>query len=500
MQNYTVYINHYPYNKDIALSNSLYYRLKEAGYNAFVGAKKIQSIESHEEALKLSDFYILLLSKQSQNEESLPKRLKKALELKSKDKIEVIVIRIDLTSDLHLKYIVSGLLTNITQKYWNSSESPGKITEEIVNLLEDTAYLQSSEAASDIAGLEDEPVPLLSVSLESPGGNVGLKANYYIVRAGEEQFRNEILKQGALLRIKGPRQFGKTSLLARIIQLAKQKNHAVVPFSFQQIGIHYINNLEKLLKLICTHTSRKIGVEDKTREFWTEDIDPKIKCTAYFEDYILMKCDKPILLALDEADRLFEFEEVSSEFFGLIRFWNEERNNNEIWNNLKIAVSHSTEVYLAISNLNQSPFNIGVERVLQELNNEQVSDFAERMGVALNHRQVEELMGMIGGHPYLVHKALYEIASGNYSFEELLENAASEEGPFAEHLRRHSWYISQNLEFSNAMKEIVEKGYSNNTRLCYKFQAAGLIKGTTPNVKARFKVYDQYFKQKMRIG
>jgi hypothetical protein len=72
------------------------------------------------------------------------------------------------------------------------------------------------------------------------------------------------------------------------------------------------------------------------------------------------------------------------------------------------VVVHSTEVYVPLD-INQSPFNVGTNIELPEFTSAQVQDLAGRYGLGWSTHQVEQLMALVGGHPYLVRKAMYHI-------------------------------------------------------------------------------------------
>jgi hypothetical protein len=93
-----------------------------------------------------------------------------------------------------------------------------------------------------------------------------------------------------------------------------------------------------------------------------------------------------------------------------------------------LVIVHSKEVYIPL-NINQSPFNVGLPIELPELNQAQVEDLVRRHGLSFSAHQFDRLMAMVGGHPYLVRVALYQIARGRMTLEQLLKVAPTEEGP-----------------------------------------------------------------------
>jgi hypothetical protein len=89
---------------------------------------------------------------------------------------------------------------------------------------------------------------------------------------------------------------------------------------------------------------------------------------------------------------------------------------------LRLLVVHSTEVYIPLS-INQSPFNVGFSVELPEFTAEQVQDLATRYELNWTDKQVEQLMALIGGNPYLVQLALHHISGEEMTVEQLLETA-----------------------------------------------------------------------------
>jgi len=502
-----IFISYTHKEPDESLATKFSATLNQAGDETFLSSKKNMSIEDWDSTIKKQltncDCFIVILSERSLMNELITEEIRIATELlKDGKRIIIFPVRIKLPLHITLNYDIKEYLKPVKQRLWSSESDTQILIEKLFELLKSGNNEYNQDKESEIVPTPQEErynaLPAPNAPLEIPGGNIRIASKYYIERPGEKEFIQTITNTGALLRIKGPRQYGKTSLLSRIIYYAKEQDHTVVPFSFQQITTKQIQNLDNLLLQLCLHTTRKTGLPNRVKEFWDDEfMDIKMKCNAYFEEYLLVESKKPILLALDEADKLFEYQDVSNDFFSMLRVWHEQRNINPLWERLKMAVSHSTEAYLAISKMNQSPFNVGNEKELKEFDVEQVADFALRHQIDFNSQQIEQLMNMVGGHPYLIHRALYEIASGNYNFAELIKNAPSDDGPFSDHLRRHFWNLTQLGATRQVMKEILQKGTSDDVLTCSKLRAAGLIKGGIPAVVPSFKLYEEYFRNKL---
>jgi len=161
---------------------------------------------------------------------------------------------------------------------------------------------------------------------------------------------------------------------------------------------------------------------------------------------------------------------------------------------------HSTEVYIPM-NINQSPFNVGLPVELPEFTSEQVQDLARRHGLNWNATQVEQLMAMVGGHPFLVRLALYNIARQDMTLEALLQSAPTEAGLYGDHLRRHLWNLQQRPELIEAVKRVV--AVTSPVRLepvqAFQLESMGIVHLQGNEVIPRCDLYRQYFSDRLRV-
>ncbi|MEL6162145.1 MAG: AAA-like domain-containing protein, partial [Cyanobacteria bacterium J06627_32] len=172
----------------------------------------------------------------------------------------------------------------------------------------------------------------------------------------------EIEQPGALIRIKAPRQMGKTSLMARILSHAREQGYQTVPISFQQADSRLFKDLDLLLKWFCSQVGRRLKKLKDLDAYWVGDFGSKDRCNSYFEDCLLEDLETPLVLAMDEVDMVFPHPEVADDFFALVRSWYEAARygdfGSELWANVRLVIVHSTEAYVPL-NINQSPFNVG---------------------------------------------------------------------------------------------------------------------------------------------
>jgi hypothetical protein len=339
---------------------------------------------------------------------------------------------------------------------------------------------------------------------EFPEGPVPLDSPFYLERPPiEERAYEEIAKPGALIRIKAPRQWGKTSLMARILAQAKNRGYQIVRLNMQQTDESVLVSLYRFLRWFCANVSQQLQLEPRLDDYWDLDLGSKVSCTTYLQGYVLAQIDSPLVLALDEVQRIFEHPDIAQDFLPLLRFWHEEANNLDIWKKLRLVVSHSTEVYIPL-NLNQSPFNVGLPIQVREFSFENIWDLAvlhrlnwvnEESGL----QQLIALQAMLDGHPYLLRLAFYHLFRKEIVVEQLLADAPTQTGIYSDHLRGHLAMLQAYPELAVAFKRVVtaDQPVQLESILAYKLESTGLVNLVGNDVTPRCDLYRQYFQERL---
>ncbi|MEW6497798.1 MAG: AAA-like domain-containing protein [Cyanobacteriota bacterium] len=334
--------------------------------------------------------------------------------------------------------------------------------------------------------------------LPFPEGSVALDSSFYVERPGIESLCYEtIVKPGSLIRVKAPKMMGKTSLMTRILAHAANRNYQTVYLDLSSVERGILTNLDKFLRWLCLMVGRQLRLENQLNDYWdTEILGSNDNCTVYFEEYLLTQIDCPVVLGLDEVDRLFPYTEVIEDFLGMLRSWHEKGKISEIWKQLRLVMAHSTEVYIPLD-MNQSPFNAGVPVELLEFDKNQIQDLVCLHNLNWNDTQVEELMRMIGGHPYLVRLAMYKVSSLKVTLEQLLQEAATEAGIYSNHLRRHLETLQKCPELALALKKVVTlpEPIELDSMQIYKLHSMGLVQRQNNYVMPRCNLYREYFRR-----
>jgi serine/threonine protein kinase len=236
--------------------------------------------------------------------------------------------------------------------------------------------LRNAKAATTISS--PPPKQPQQLQLEEPEGQIELGSRFYIQRPPiEKDCLENMLRAGSLIRIKAPRQMGKSSLLSRTLAYAKHKEYQVAHLYFQQADSDIFDDLDLFLKWFCASIASELDLDDNLEEYWQGVLGSKNKCTKYFQRYLLTAKETPLVLGLDEVDLIFQYPKIASDFFGLLRAWHEKAKNEDVWKKLRLVIVHSKEVYIPL-NINQSPFNVGLPIDLPELTLAQIADLVQR--------------------------------------------------------------------------------------------------------------------------
>jgi serine/threonine-protein kinase len=506
-----VFISYRSQEPDVSLAQTFHEQLQAAGHEPFMAAESIDWGENWvkriDQELKRCDYFLLLLSEQSAASDMVAGEVRTARRLRDQlGKPVILPVRVNLPLDDPLNYELRSVLQTIQQKSWRGPEDTAVLVKDFLALIDAGDIPEPSEEniPAEITPPAHRRPPLPVADLELPSGTMPLDSKFYIRREPwDTRCLQEIEHRGGLVRVKAPRQMGKTSLLARIRDRANELGYQTVTIDFLETDESTFTDSSLFLKRLCALVSRKLGFSPrKVTEFWDEELfGPKENCTDFFEEHILSKIDTSLFLGLDELDRLFPYEAVSKEFLTLLRSWNEKAKVDKTWAKFKLAIAHSTESYVVLES-NVSPFNVGLAVELPEFTPTQVMDLVGKHGLNWSAADVEALMAMVGGHPYLIRLALYHIAQQDLTLAQLLQAAPTDAGIYGEHLRRHLWNLQQHPELAKAFEQVIlsENPVALKSMLAFKLNGMGLVNLQGNDVVLRHEsLYRPYFHSRLRM-
>lgn len=325
--------------------------------------------------------------------------------------------------------------------------------------------------------------------------------NIYIERPPiEEKSYQEILQAGALIRIKAPQKMGKTLLLEKLLDYGRQQGYQTAKLDLKLAETNIIANLKTFLQWLCVDVTDSLELEPQLDKYWQDVYGLNKNCTRYFQKYLLKATEQPLILAIDNFERLFAYPEIFPQFCLLLRSWYETAKSGDrignLWKKLRLVVVHSTEQYPELDT-NHSPFNVGVTIELPEFNLPQVAALAKqyKLDGVLGEQGLNELMVNLGGHPYLMQQAIYHLKSQQDSIESLLQLAPTEQGIFRDHLRQQLWHLQHNPQLELGYKQVVNanKPIRLHTEVAFKLHSLGLVKLSGNDCVPSCDLYRQYF-------
>ncbi|MBE9110692.1 AAA-like domain-containing protein [Nodosilinea sp. LEGE 07298] len=337
----------------------------------------------------------------------------------------------------------------------------------------------------------------LTVQRGPLNGPLPLDSPFYLYRPGvEASATQEILTAGALVRLKAPRQFGKTSLLNLMLGHAQDYGLRLAVVSLQAIDRGCLGDLNQTLRWFCAVVARSLGLPNQLDQRWDGLFGGSYSCTDYFETYLLPASDQPLLLVIDDLDELFAYGEVATDFLGMLRAWYEQGRygtDQNLWPQLRLVIAHSTEAWLPLS-LHQSPFNVGFSIELPPFSLDQVQELALRYGLAPDDNDLLRLLDLVGGHPYLTQLSLFHLTQ-QQTLDTILEQAVAYDGIYSSHLRRQVEVLEAETDLSAAMVQVAtsSEGVRLPPQLSFRLQGLGLVRFRQQLAVASCELYRQYF-------
>jgi AAA-like domain len=329
--------------------------------------------------------------------------------------------------------------------------------------------------------------------LEFPEGQVPLNSPFYIERANlESTCDREITKPGALLHIQSPRKMGKTSLATRIINNASDREFQTVYLNLERVDTVIFSSIKQVLRWLCANVTQQLGIEPKLNDYWDDDLGALISCTIYFEEYLLKQLSQPLLLVLDEVERVFKQPNITHDFLALLRNWHEKSKDLTAWQQLRLVIINSTDVYLSLKT-NQSPFDLGLTINLPPFSSAEIEDLAKQHRIELNSGELELLSEVTGGFPYLVRLVLYEIVKKNLTFQTFLKEKITETEIFNNQIHYLLWNLQQHPNLWSSFQQVLKSPTNLETELAFKLASLGLVNIEGNKATVSCGLYQKYF-------
>jgi len=474
-------------------------------------------MEEIDRQLKQSDFLIVLLSENSADSEMVKAEVSRAYEYRRLQG-KPLTLPVRLAYEEMLPYSLATFLNLFQYVMWQDEADNEFLAQEILAAMAGQPLETSSSSlrlktsntknvlsadgrplAEDAAPPSPLPMsdPRFIKQLPVPGGAVKLNDKFYVERDTDAHLKAQLTKRGTTTTIRAPRQTGKTSLLMRGIHHAREQGAQVIFLDFQSFEHDQLASLDVFLEELAWSICDELELDDDAvTQAWQGVRSTSKKLLRFMEKSVLSAFDGPIVLAMDEADSLLRTD-FYKDFFGLLRSWHNRRAAREIWERLNLVLVISTEPYLLIDDIHQSPFNVGLHLSLADFDAVQVEYLNRQHGTPVTDAELIEFMILLQGHPFLTRQALYKMAAEGLSWATLNQQAIHDHGPFGDHLRHQYWLIRDKPALQVALAEVIRNGNSADEIALFRLQQAGLVKGSGEAYQCRCDLYRLYFEGKL---
>ena len=480
-----IFISYRHSEPDSSLAHTFAEVLTKAGHQVFIdtglrwGADWVKGIK---EALERSDFLVLLLSKESGASEMVVKEVSLARELShQRNGAPVILpVRLSLPFGEPLPYQLAIGLHNIHQEVWDEPGDTTRVLRRLLSTVAERIDWRSANAsaeidtAGEVARLQPQFDPR---NMIIPGGSVKRDSRFYINRAEDDEVFSELQKSRAVVTVRSPRQTGKTSLIMGMYVALRQAAEPLRTtfIDFQALEDKSLQSRNAIWCAIAAQIAKQLPVTGWKGADWNFDESYIGNISTFLDQFIFANDETPLLICLDEVDRLFG-SPIGSKFFSSVRAFFNSGAFDPTWGKVRWLLGSSSEPSFFIEDLTQSPFNIGLRVELRAFSLAEIETFAGRHGLSLDKKTLEAVMEFVGGRPYLVHLIFYHMVRNPKAHANLFDTTFTSRGIFRDHLHSYLVQFQRQKPLAEAMTEIIQGNHCENAKLCHRLEAAGLVR------------------------
>ncbi len=453
------------------------------------------------ENLERADYFVVLLSREATTSEMVVEEIARARELlkKNSGRPVILPIRVCYPFSEPLPYHVNAFLRTTQQQIWKSDDDTSKIVDLLNNRVAERVAWEGELPVHEQAGpnktKRDEPSPFFDPRVE-PGGALDVDDDIYMVRSIDEETLLKLRKPRGFVVVRGPRQIGKTSLIMRAFKALTAEGSGMrgAYIDFQFMESDKFKDQNSVWLSLVTAISNQIKLKNWSPENWNPAKTHNENFLDFVDNFLFFEVDTPLLICMDETERLFGTN-VQSGFFGAVRAYFNQSAMDRNLKNIRWLLSTSSEPGFFIKDLNQSPFNVGTQNYHASFDMEEIQEFADNLGVKLISGETERIFEYVGGRPYLTHLLLYNIGKKPDSRESIYDALKAGRSVFRNHLHRYLFHFQMEPELAEVMKDVVYGKGCDNAMMVDRLEGAGLVcHDESLNVVPACRLYAVFFK------
>lgn len=488
---------------DQTIAGQIVAALTAQGHSVFIdqrlkiGQEWAKEIEAQVTA---ADYLVVLLTAASSSSEMVRGEIEVARKAAERDpgRPKILPIRVQFSDPL--PYPLNAWLDKIQYALWNGPSDNDILIQAISAAMTGDA-IESPPPLEPASAPAAERAPAYAAVLPPPGGAIEVDDPFYIERSADASATALAQRPGQTLVIKGPRQMGKSSLLMRVAAAGANAGKQVAFVDFQLTDERARASADTFFQWFAASVVEQLQLSASPSEHWDAASPTTQNCTYFIEQQVLQVVQSPVMIVIDEADVVFKTT-FAADFFSMLRNWHGRRANpiRRAWKRLDLVIVTAVDPDQFIDRPSESPFNVGVIQVLEDFSPQQMAELNRRHPRPLGTADLDALFRLVGGHPYLARRALYQTATAalTTTVNQLVASVDDEMGPFGDHLRYYMLRIMRTPQLTSTLKEVLTTGAATNNNVAYRLQAAGLVRRDGAKLVARCDLYKRYFG--MRFG
>ena len=480
---------------DEELARWLHTELTAKGHEAFLDVRmKLGTRWKDEIPLSIArcDVFIVLVSEKSVNSDAVHEEARTAHERHCKTGQPLFApIRVRFSGDLGFAL---GVYVGWSQwGVWQSAADSPTVLRELMAMASGAdAPAQTTPVVLGASAAAPRRRPIVELdTIPTPGGPMAPDHPMYLTREADQEALSRVKRQGETLVLLGPRQTGKSTLLNRCLEECRQRNKHFASVDFSLFDTSKFETLPVLLRELAKSFLRELGL---TASVDLINSPSDMKC--FVEDHIIKAVGGPVVLVIDEVDKVFE-RTFQHDFFGMIRGWHNARGKvRSLWENVDLILAISTEPNLLIKDPRQSPFSISPPIRLGCFDLAHTQTLNDRYGCPVETNDISRLHSFTGGHPFLIQLAMYALSRPSApSFIAFLHDAHLPGSIFEDHLRSVLAHLQRHpaLQLLDGLRGIIRIGQAPAEDVAYRLQAVGLVRREENRVVPSNELYARFF-------
>ncbi len=403
--------------------------------------------------------------------------------------------------------LLQDLCESVHSILWEGPQDDRRLVSELVETLERIPSSQPAVRIKVKKGLQltSRRTPESGVDLaesksngngvEAVGGAVPLHSRFYLLRNADARLYASLMQWDGIVLLHGPRQAGKSSMLARGLQLQRERGARVVLTDFQKFNVANFETIGTFFLSLAESLADQLDLAVWPADVWDERHSPALNLERYLRREVLTTLETPLVWGLDEVDRLF-VTQYGPQVFRVIRGWHNrrERSPEGPWATLTVVMAYATEAHLFMPDLSRSPFQAGTPIELQDFTRDQVAELNGRHQRPLKTDvELDRFFHLVDGHPFLVRRGLQELVKTRMSLEEFEAEVDADEGIFGEHLQRILFLLARDPALTEVVRRVLRGQSVPDEESFFRLRSAGVMAGDSPpDIRPRCHIYASY--------